>query len=304
MTFGFQSDEATSIAILDAAAAGGVTFIDTADMYPIGGPDETRGASEEIVGRWLKGRRQDFVVTTKCGGPMSARPLDRGASRKHILDSIDASLRRLQTDYVDLYQIHFFDPATPLDETMRALEDVVTSGRARYLGCSNFLAYQVLRANHAAERYGGARFLSVQPRYNLLAREIEREMLPMCREEGLAVMSYNPLAGGLLTGKHRRETGPTEGSRFTMGRAGKLYQDRYWHEGMFDTVEHIEGFAREIEMPPAQLAIAWVMANAAVTVPIIGASKPEQLGDALAAAAYPLSVDAQRKLDGLTIQYV
>jgi 1-deoxyxylulose-5-phosphate synthase len=304
MTFGFQSDEATSIAILDAAAAGGVTFIDTADMYPIGGPDETRGASEEIVGRWLKGRRQDFVVTTKCGGPMSARPLDRGASRKHILDSIDASLRRLQTDYVDLYQIHFFDPATPLDETMRALEDVVTSGRARYLGCSNFLAYQVLRANHAAERYGGARFLSVQPRYNLLAREIEREMLPMCREEGLAVMSYNPLAGGLLTGKHRRETGPTEGSRFTMGRAGKLYQDRYWHEGMFDTVEHIEGFAREIEMPPAQLAIAWVMANAAVTVPILGASKPEQLGDALAAAAYPLSVDAQRKLDDMTIQYV
>jgi aryl-alcohol dehydrogenase (NADP+) len=304
MTFGFQSDEAASTAILDAAADGGVTFIDTADMYPIGGPDETRGASEEIVGRWLKGRRHDFVLTTKCGGPMSSRPWDRGASRKHILDSIDASLRRLQTDYVDLYQIHFFDPATPLDETMRALEDVVTSGRARYIGCSNFLAYQVLRANHAAERSGGARFVSVQPRYNLVAREIERELLPMCAEEGLAVMSYNPLAGGLLTGKHRREKGPTEGSRFTMGRAGKLYQDRYWHEGMFETVERIEGIAGEIEVSPAQLAISWVMANQAVTVPIIGASKAEQLGDALAAAASPLAAEVKGKLDWVTAHYV
>jgi aryl-alcohol dehydrogenase (NADP+) len=304
MTFGFQSDEATSVSILDTAADAGITFIDTADMYPLGGPDESRGRSEEIVGRWMKGRRSDFVLTTKCGGPMSPRPWDRGASRKHIMDSIDASLRRLQTEYVDVYQIHFFDPNTPIEETMRALEDVVRSGRARYAGCSNFLAYQVMLANCGAANRGGVEFVSVQPRYSLLARDIERELLPMCAEERLAVMSYNPLAGGLLTGKHRRDGDPTEGSRFALGRAAKLYQDRYWNEGMFDTVEQITKLAGDVGVPAAQLAIAWVMANPAVTVPIIGASKPEQLDAALAAVTSPLAADVRHQLTEMTVQYV
>ncbi|MFL5248740.1 MAG: aldo/keto reductase, partial [Myxococcales bacterium] len=215
MTFGKQCDEETSRAILDAAAAGGITFLDTADVYPLGGTTETAGRTEEIVGRWLRGRRHEVVLATKCFGPMSARPWDRGSSRKHVLDAIDASLRRLGTDYVDLYQLHQPDAETPIDETLRALEDVVRSGRARYVGCSNFLAWQVARAIGRSEALGVARFDSVQPRYNLLFREFERELFPLCELEGIGVIPYNPLAGGVLTGKHRG--GPPPAGRFTLG---------------------------------------------------------------------------------------
>jgi len=196
MTFGLQCDEAASRAILDRAAAGGITFLDTADVYPVGGGLETVGRTEEIVGRWLEGRRQDFVVATKCVGAMSARPWDRGASRKHVLDAIDGSLRRLRTDYVDLYQLHHWDAQTPIDESLRALDDVVRAGKARYVGCSNFHAYQVARALGRSETLNLTRFDSIQPRYNLLFRQIERELLPLCREEGIGVIPYNPLAAG------------------------------------------------------------------------------------------------------------
>ena len=168
---------------------------------------------------------------------MSARPWDRGTSRKHILDAIDGSLRRLRTDYVDLYQLHHPDPETPIDETLRALDDVVRAGKARYVGCSNFLAYQVARALGRSEVLGLARFDSVQPRYNLLFRQIERELLPLCQEEGIGVIPYNPLAGGFLSGKHRRDAGPTAGTRFTLGRAAARYQERYWREREFATVD-------------------------------------------------------------------
>jgi aryl-alcohol dehydrogenase-like predicted oxidoreductase len=303
MTFGLQCDEAASRAILDRAAAGGITFLDTADVYPVGGGLETVGRTEEIVGRWLEGRRHNFVLATKCVGAMSARPWDRGASRKHILDAIDGSLRRLRTDYVDLYQLHHWDAQTPIDESLRALDDVVRAGKARYVGCSNFHAYQVARALGRSETLNLTRFDSVQPRYNLLFRQIERELLPLCREEGIGVIPYNPLAGGFLSGKHRRDAGPTAGTRFTLGNAAERYQDRYWHEREFETVEALRPLAAEAGMPLARLAVAWMLAEPAITSPIVGASRPEQLDDVLPATEKPLDAALKARLDEMTRGY-
>jgi len=303
MTFGLQCDEPASFAILDRAAAGGISFLDTADVYPLGGTRETVGRTEEILGLWLRGRRHDFVLATKCSGATSARPWDRGASRKHILDAIDDSLRRLGTDYVDLYQIHHPDAATPMDETLRALDDVVRAGKARYLGCSNYQAYQVARAIGRSETLALARFDSIQPRYNLLFRQIEREILPMSREEGVGVIPYNPLAGGLLSGKHRRDAGPTAGTRFTLGTAARRYQERYWREREFATVEALRPLAAEAGMSMVQLAVAWVLAHPAITAPIVGASRAEQLDDVLAAADKELPGDLKTRLDELTLEY-
>jgi aryl-alcohol dehydrogenase (NADP+) len=303
MTFGLQCDEPTSAAVLDRAAEGGITFLDTADVYPLGGTPETVGRTEEILGRWLAGKRHQFIVATKCSGATGSRPWDRGTSRKHVLDAIEGSLRRLRTDYVDLYQIHHPDPDTPVDETLRALDDVVRSGKARYVGCSNYFAYQVARALGRSELLGVARFDSVQPRYNLLFRQIERELLPLCQEEGLGVISYNPLAGGLLTGKHRRGSAPTAGTRFTLGTAGRRYQDQYWHDREFATVEALRSVAAEVGVPLPRLVVAWVLAHPAVTAPIIGASRPEQLDDVLPAASHPLSPDLKARLDELSGDY-
>jgi aryl-alcohol dehydrogenase (NADP+) len=303
MTFGLQCDEVASRAILDRAAAGGITFLDTADVYPVGGDFETVGRTEQIVGRWLEGRRHDFVVATKCGGAMSERRWDRGASRKHIMDAIDGSLRRLRTDYVDLYQLHHPDPETPIDESLRALDDVVRAGKARYVGCSNFPAYQVARALGRSELLGVARFDSAQPRYNLLFRQIERDLLPLCRDEGIGVIPYNPLAGGLLSGKHRRDSGPTPGTRFTLGNAAERYQDRYWHEREFETVEALRPLAAEAGLSPASLALAWVLAEPAIAAPIVGASRPAQLDDAIAATEKPLDAALKARLDQITREY-
>jgi aryl-alcohol dehydrogenase (NADP+) len=303
MTFGLQCDEAASRAILDRASAGGITFLDTADVYPVGGGFRTAGRTEEIVGRWLEGRRHEFIVATKCGGAMSERPWDRGTSRKHLLDAIDASLRRLRTDYVDLYQLHHPDPETPIDESLRALDDVVRAGKARYVGCSNFPAYQVARALGRSELLAVGRFDTVQPRYNLLFRQIERDLLPLCREEALAVIPYNPLAGGLLSGKHRREAGPTPGTRFTLGSAAGRYQDRYWHEREFATVEALRPLARAAGLSLTQLALGWTLAEPAITAPIVGASRPEQLDDAIAAVEKPLDAALKARLDELTVEY-
>jgi aryl-alcohol dehydrogenase-like predicted oxidoreductase len=199
MTFGLQCDEAQSHAILDAAADGGIDFIDTANVYPLGGDQSTKGRTEEIVGNWLQGRRHKFIVATKCVGVMGPKPWEQGMSRKHILDAIEGSLRRLGTDYVDLYQLHGYDANTPIDEALAALDTVVQSGKARYVGVSNWLAYRVARALGRCELRNIARIDSVQPRYNLLFRSFERDLLPFCAEEKIAVIPYNPLAGGLLT---------------------------------------------------------------------------------------------------------
>ena len=303
MTFGLQCDEAASVAILDRAAAGGITFLDTADVYPLGGGLDTVGRTEDILGRWLQGRRHEFVIATKCFGATSARPWDRGSSRKHILDAIEGSLRRLRIDYVDLYQLHQPDPETPIDETLRALDDVVRAGKARYVGCSNFHAWQVARAVGRSEVLGVARFDSVQPRYNLLFRQVERELLPLCQEDGLGVIPYNPLAGGFLSGKHRREAGPTAGTRFTLGNAARIYGDRYWHDREFATVEALRSLAEEAGTSLPRLAVAWVLAHPAITAPIVGASRPEQLDDVLPAAEKGLDADLKARLDELTREY-
>ena len=303
MTFGLQCDEPTSVAIMDRASEGGITFFDTADVYPLGGTGETIGRTEEIVGRWLKGRRERFILATKCFGRSGPARWDQGNSRKHILDAVDASLRRLQTDYIDLYQLHGPDPETPIDETLRALEDVVRSGKVRYVGCSNFLAYQVARALGRSEALGVVRFDSVQPRYNLLFREPERELLPLCAEEGIGVIPYNPIAGGLLSGKHTNAAPPPDGTRFTLGTAASRYQDRYWHEGMFEAVERMRPLAAQADMSLPQMAVAWVLANPAITAPIIGASRPEQLNDTLAAVERPLTDGLKQELDDLTAMY-
>jgi aryl-alcohol dehydrogenase (NADP+) len=303
MTFGLQCDEETSFAIMDRAAEGGVDFLDTSDAYPLGGSLETRGRTEEIVGRWLAGKRDRFILATKCFAPTGPSPWDGGNSRKHIMSAVEGSLRRLGTDYIDLYQLHGYDRDTPIDETLGALDDLVRSGKVRYTGCSNFLTYQLVRAVGRSETLRLARFDSVQPRYNLLFRQNEREMFPFCLEEGVGVISYNPIAGGLLSGKHDRAAAPPEGTRFQLGTAASNYQQRYWHDREFDTVERLQELAREAGVSLVTLSVAWVMSGPAITAPIIGASTPAQLEASLAAADYTVDDDLKARLDDLTHEY-
>jgi 1-deoxyxylulose-5-phosphate synthase len=301
MTFGLQCDEVQSQAIMDKAAEGGIDFFDTADVYPLGGGRPTAGRTEQIVGGWLKGKRHDFILATKCVGQIGPKPWDQGMSRKHILDAIDGSLRRLGTDYVDLYQLHGYDGLTPIDEALEALDTVVRTGKARYVGASNWPAHRIARALGRSEVKNIARIVSAQPRYNLLFRSFERDLLPMCVEEAIAVIPYNPLAGGLLTGKHDRKEPPRAGTRFSLGTAARRYQERYWNEKEFETIEALRPLAAEADMSMATMALSWVLANAAITSPIIGASRPDQLTDSLAAAETGLSVDLKARLDDLTL---
>ena len=303
MTFGLQCDETRSRAILDAATESGIDFLDTADVYPLGAELSAVGRTEEIIGRWLEGKRHDFVLATKCVGRMGPRPWDAGMSRKHIFDAIDASLRRLRTDYVDLYQLHSYDVTTPADEALEALDRVVQSGKARYVGLSNWPAFRVARWIGRTELKGLVPLTSVQPRYNLLFRTFERDLLPLCLEEGVAVIPYNPLAGGLLTGKHAGANAPAEGTRFTLGKAGEMYSARYWHDRQFQAVAALRGVAQETGMSLTALSIAWVLANPAITAPIVGASGPEQLADSIAGVGKPLTTELKKRLDDLTQEW-
>ncbi|MCZ2496322.1 aldo/keto reductase [Xylophilus sp. Kf1] len=306
MTFGLQTEEPVAQAILDKATDAGINFLDTANVYPLGGDAGTAGRTEEIIGRWLRaspGRRARNILATKAVGVMGASAWDQGASRKHLLDAIDASLKRLDTDYVDLYQLHSDDPHTPLDETLEALDVIVRSGRARYVGVSNFLAYRLARAIGRSEALSTVKFVSVQPRYSLLFREIERELLPLCAEENLAVIPYNPLAGGLLTGKYAKGSAPAAGTRFTLGTAAGRYQDRYWNDNAFDAVGALERIADEAGIPLASLAVAWVMAQPTITAPLLGASKPEQLDATIAAASLKLDAGLLEQLNKVTHRF-
>jgi aryl-alcohol dehydrogenase-like predicted oxidoreductase len=283
MTFGHQCDERTSFAILDKAAERGVDFLDTADVYPVPPSPETAGRTEEIVGAWLHGRRDRFVLATKCRMRVGHGPNDEGLSRRHVLKAVEDSLRRLRTDYLDLYQSHFPDPDTPQEETLRAFDDLVRQGKVRYVGCSNYPAWQLALALGLGERLGLARFDCVQPRYNLLYREIEAELLPLCRDQGVGVITYNPLAGGFLSGKYRSLDEPPPGTRFTLGKTGDLYRERYWHHAQLEAVEHLRRHFEGRGQPLATVAIAWVLAQQGVTAAIVGASRPEQLDATLAA---------------------
>jgi aryl-alcohol dehydrogenase-like predicted oxidoreductase len=304
MTFGYQCDEATSFAILDRASEKGITFLDSSDVYPLGGGLERAGRTEEIIGKWIRGKRHDWVIATKCFGATGPQPFHAGNNRRHIFDAIDASLKRLGTDYIDLYQLHGYDPEVTTDETLGALDAIVRAGKVRYIGCSNYLAYQLARAIGRSDARGFARFVSVQPRYNLLFREFERELFPLCVEEGIGVIPYNPIAGGLLTGKHDRTKPPSEGTRFAFGgRVSQLYQDRYWKDKLFDAVDALNGVAKDAGMSLTTMSVAWVLAQPWVTSPIIGASRPDQLDATAAALDATLDGGLLAKLNEMTLQF-
>jgi aryl-alcohol dehydrogenase-like predicted oxidoreductase len=299
MTFGRQADEATSFAILDKAAAAGVNFLDTADAYPVPPEPATAGRTEEIVGRWLKGRRDQFVLATKCRIRVGTGPNDEGLSRRHVLKAVEDSLRRLGTDFIDLYQAHSPDPDTPIDETLRAFDDLVRWGKVRYVGCSNYPAWRVALALGASDAHGWARFDCVQPRYNLLYRDIEAELLPLCRHAGLGVIAYNPLAGGFLSGKYRSLGAPPPGTRFSLGKTGELYRERYWQQAQLDAVERLRQFFEPRGRSLVSVAVAWVMQQPGVTSAIVGASRPEQLDASLAAADLAFDPEERDACDAL-----
>jgi aryl-alcohol dehydrogenase-like predicted oxidoreductase len=283
MTFGREADESTSQAILDHFVQEGGIFLDTADAYG-------RGTSEEIIGRWLKarGNRGQVVLATKVFGTMGDGPNDGGLSRLHIQTAVEASLRRLQTDVIDLYQIHRWDPNVPVEETAEALSDLVRQGKVRYFGCSNLAAWQLAKFLAVADRRLWSRFVSLQPVYNALERGVELELLPLCVDEGIGVLSYNPLGGGMLTGKYRRGAALPEGARL---QAFKFYHDRYYTEEALDIVERFLTAARERGVTPAQLALAWVLGETRVSCPIVGARNVEQLRDSLGGLNLGLSAD-------------
>jgi 1-deoxyxylulose-5-phosphate synthase len=281
-------DENAAEPIVKAAADGGITFFDTADVY-------SAGASEIATGRLL-GRlfnRDQVVVATKVNGPMGGGENDRGLSRKHILSGIDASLRRLAMDYVDLYQIHRWDPDTPIEETMQALHDVVRAGKARYIGASSMYAWQFAKAQHAADLRGWTRFVSMQNHYNLLYREEEREMIPQCADQGVGVIPWSPLARGVLAGNRTRT-----GERRTTRSGTDPFSDRlYALPSDFDVVDRVSEVAAERGVPAAQVALAWLLHRPGVTAPIVGATKLAHLSDALAAEELTLSDDEMRRLE-------
>jgi 1-deoxyxylulose-5-phosphate synthase len=299
MTFGKQCDEATSFAIMDAAVEQGVDFFDTADGYPMGGTLETVGRTETIIGKWLKGRRDKIVLATKCWVPMGRGANDGGLSRKHIFDAVEGSLRRLQTDYIDLYQAHAPDAETPLDETMRAFDDLTRQGKVRYLGCSNFKAWLLASALWISDKHELARFDCVQPRYNILFREIENELLPLCHHNGVGVIAYNPLAGGFLTGKYKSKIPPSPETRFGFltGRTQSIYHKRYWQDEQFEAVDHLHKFFGGRGKPLTQVAISWVLAQPAVTSAIVGATSAAQLEESIPATELTLDREEMEVCD-------
>ncbi len=290
MTFGntqWGCDEPTSKRIVDRFLDAGGTFIDTADVY-------SAGVSEEILGRALKGKRARAVVATKVAGPMGTGANDLGVSRKHVLDGVDASLRRLGIDYIDLYQVHAYDPSTPQDETLRALDDCVRAGKVRYVGCSNYSAWQLMKATALARELGTVRYDCLQPQYSLVCRHIEREHLPLCIEEGIGVIPWSPLGGGLLTGKVRRGQAAPAGTRAAVD---PMNRARFTAERNIEIAEAVAQVAQRIGKTASQTALAWVAEQPGVTSPIFGARTLEQLEDNLGAADLALDDEARKHLD-------
>jgi aryl-alcohol dehydrogenase-like predicted oxidoreductase len=280
-------DEAAAEPIVRRALEGGITFFDTADVY-------SHGASEVATGRLLRGliAREEVVVATKVNGRTMPGPNGRGLSRKHVLAAIDASLERLEMDYVDLYQIHRWDPHTPIEETMEALHDVVRSGKARYIGASSMFAWQFAKAQRVAERHGWTPFVAMQNHYNLVYREEEREMIPQCIDQGVGVIPWSPLARGLLTGTRTRS-----GEKKTIRAETDAFGDSLYGPQDFDVVDRAVEVASDRGVPAAQVALAWLLHRPGVTAPIVGATKIEHLEDALAAADLALSDEEMARLE-------
>jgi aryl-alcohol dehydrogenase-like predicted oxidoreductase len=268
--------------IVRQAIEAGVTFFDTADMY-------SDGVSELITGRLLAKlfpRRDDYVLATKVYFPTGSGPNDKGLSRKHIMAAIDASLDRLGVDHVDLYQIHRWDHETPIEETMNALNDVVSAGKARYIGASSMFAWQFAKAQHVAETHGWTKFVSMQNHYNLVYREEERETIPLCLDQGVGLIPWSPLARGLLTGSRERGGGQT-----TVRSGSDPIADNMYTDDDFDVVDAVRTVAAQRDLPPAQIALAWLLGRPGVTAPIIGATKAKHLADAIAAVQTGLTED-------------
>ena len=265
--FGGRIDEAQSVTVVRQALDEGINFIDTANIYG-------RGVSEERIGVALKGLREDVLIATKVSGAMGDGPNSKGNSRHHIMEQVDASLRRLQTDYIDLYQMHFPDSSTPIEETLRALDDLVHQGKVRYIGCSNFSAWQTCEAIWTSRSLNLSSFVSVQPEYSMLSRGVERELIPFCEEYNLGVLPYFPLASGFLTGKYRRGEPVPDGTRLA---SNARAQERTLTDANFAMLERLENFAEERGHPMVELAIAWLLGNSSVSSVIAGATKADQV---------------------------
>lgn len=322
MTMGKQVDEAASLVLIDRALDLGVNFIDTADMY-------VNGVTEGIVAKAIRGRRDSVVLASKGGhirklaekfgeyqdlGPIGlARPKhfrpweagegtgpnDMGLSRKHLMRALEASLGRLDTDYLDIYYAHMPDYATPLDETLRAMDDMVRQGKVRYLGCSNFRAFQLARALGISDRQGLARWDVIQPPFNLLARDVEYELLPLCLEEGVGVVPFSPMAAGMLSGKYSKDRAPIEGARFSLGKWGYLYNKPYWNDPNFAAIEQLRPIAASAGVSLSRFALAWVLANPAISSISNGVTSLEQLEDNVAAVAVKLTPEMLAACDAV-----
>jgi aryl-alcohol dehydrogenase-like predicted oxidoreductase len=290
MTFGRELDEEGSREIIARFLDAGGNFIDTADVY------ET-GLSEEITGRAVKGVRDDVVLATKVRFPMGEGPNDAGLSRKHILAGCEASLRRLGTDHIDLYQVHMWDAATPLQETLSALTDLVRQGKVRYIGVSNFTGWQLMKALCVSEIKGFERFVSLQPQYSLVERNIEREVLPVCREEGLGVIPWGPLGGGFLSGKYRRGEEPPEDSR--IAEVPDEFEEAWVRRNVernWRTLDVVGEISEETGKSYAQISLNWLLRQEGITAPITGARRPEQLEDNLGATGWKLDEEQVARL--------
>ncbi len=293
-TFGWTTDQKASEAVLDAYCEGGGNFVDTADVYARWVPGNTGGESETVLGRWLqaRGSRHRVIVATKVGGPMGPGPNDKGLSRLHILDGVDASLRRLQTDYIDLYQAHWDDREAPLEETLHAFDDLVRQGKVRYVGASNYTAWRLTRALWVSDRHDYARYESIQPKYNLIARdEYERDLEPLCLEQGIGVIGYSSLASGFLSGKYRlgRDLPST-------ARAAGV-QKTYMNDHGLAVLDAVEQVAKTTGATPAQIALSWLVHRPGITAPIASATSVAQTKEILAAVDLKLDQDATDTLN-------
>jgi aryl-alcohol dehydrogenase-like predicted oxidoreductase len=288
-TFGRSVDAEGTARIIHAALDQGVTFFDTADYYG-------NHQSEEFIGRALVGRRQQAVVATKVGWTAGPGPNDDGASRAHVIETVHRSLRRLQSDYVDLLQIHRWDPNTPIEETLRALDDLVRQGKIRYIGCSNFTAWQLVWSLWTSDRRGQAPFVSVQPEYNLLVRDIERELVPACQTLGIGVIPFFPLAGGMLTGKYKEGEPPPPGTR---GQTLSQFMHRFLTPRNFEIVRRLEAWAGARGRTVCDLAIAWLLARPMVSTVITGINKPEHLTTNLGAVDWELTAQEAEEVAAL-----
>ncbi len=287
MTYGDQVEEAESIKLIERAMDGGINFFDTSNAY-------VQGRSEEVVGKALEKKRDQVIIATKVSLPIGQGVNDRGLSRYHIMREVENSLKRLGTDYIDLYYAHMPDHETAMEETLRTMDDLVRQGKVRYIGCSNFHAWRLCKALWISDVRNLDRFNCIQSPYNLLTRDIEYELVPLCASEGVGITAYNPLAAGLLTGKHDPEKGPAEGTRFALA---KGYYMRYWSDINFEAVTAIGELAKKKGVSMAQFALAWIMNNKTLTAPICSATSVKQLEENLGATEVELTEEDAKACD-------